>query len=150
MKKIARLLWICLIFFPSITFSDTFIRDGAGNLRFANVDANGNLTVSFANSTNATPTNNSVYTSIAVANTDQTMLAANATRRGIIFSVSPNSPDSITCNFWGGIVYDSTNNDFSGTALQPGQTIILDVMVTNTLIKCASATAGARISIAEF
>lgn len=92
-----------------------------------------------------TPTANSGAGSITTANTDQTILATNATRR---FLLIQNTHATATIYIYPGTAA------WSGTALvgfilQPGQEQIFDVGVPNSAIHAASATAGATFFILE-
>jgi hypothetical protein len=96
------------------------------------------------------PTANTVYGSITTLNVDQTVLPANATRHGIVVSVTTNSPGAIAFRFDGGAVYDATNSDYAGVYIQPGGTVIFDASMSNTAVTAASPSTGSRYMIVEY
>lgn len=105
------------------------------------VDLNATVTVAPA----FTPTGNTGAGSVTSANTDQTVLAANTTRRMSVFQ-NTHATATIYLNF-GAVAW--TGSALTGLQVGPGQGVVFDIQVPNSALHAASATAGATFFILE-
>jgi len=91
------------------------------------------------------PTANTGAGSVASANTDQVVLAANSNRRMAMFQ-NTHATATIYLNF-GAAAYSGAA--LVGAELAPGQGILLDIAVPNSALHAASSTTGATFFILE-